>query len=108
MFAFAAQAFVTMFVIIDPPGLAPIFISVAGDRAPEAQRHLARKAIAISAVVLAIFAASTQNVSSTPFSPEPTNPTAHHGTSVARCIPAATRVLPGRRSHLRRSGGSPR
>ena len=57
MLAFAAQAFVTMFVIIDPPGLAPIFISVAGDRTPEAQRHLARKSIAISAVVLAIFAA---------------------------------------------------
>jgi multiple antibiotic resistance protein len=57
MFAFAAQAFVTMFVIIDPPGLAPIFISVAGDRAPEAQRHLARKAVGISAVVLAVFAA---------------------------------------------------
>ena len=57
MFAFAAQAFVTMFVIIDPPGLAPIFISVAGDRPPEAQRHLARKAILISAVVLAVFAA---------------------------------------------------
>ncbi len=56
MFAFAAQAFVTLFVIIDPPGLAPIFISVAGDRPPEAQRHLARKAIAISAAVLAIFA----------------------------------------------------
>ena len=57
MFAFAAQAFVTMFVIIDPPGLAPIFISVAGDRPPEAQRHLARKAIGISAIVLAVFAA---------------------------------------------------
>jgi multiple antibiotic resistance protein len=57
MFAFAAQAFVTMFVIIDPPGLAPIFVSVAGDRPPEAQRHLARKAIGISAVVLAVFAA---------------------------------------------------
>ena len=57
MFAFAAQAFVTMFVIIDPPGLAPIFISVAGDRPAEAQRHLARKAILISAVVLAVFAA---------------------------------------------------
>ena len=56
MFAFAAQAFVTMFVIIDPPGLAPIFISVAGDRPPEAQRHLARKAIGISAIVLAVFA----------------------------------------------------
>lgn len=57
MFAFAAQAFVTMFVIIDPPGLAPIFISVAGDRPPDAQRHLARKAVAISAIVLAVFAA---------------------------------------------------
>ncbi len=57
MFAFAAQAFLTMFVIIDPPGLAPIFISVAGDRPPEVQRHVARKAVVISAIVLAIFAA---------------------------------------------------
>jgi multiple antibiotic resistance protein len=56
MFAFAAQAFLTMFVIIDPPGLAPIFISVAGDRDPETQRRVARKAVLISAVVLAVFA----------------------------------------------------
>jgi multiple antibiotic resistance protein len=57
MFAFAAQAFLTMFVIIDPPGLAPIFISVAGDRPPKTQLHVARKAVVISAVVLAVFAA---------------------------------------------------
>lgn len=57
MFAFAAQAFLTLFVIVDPPGLAPIFISLAGDRSPQAQRHLARKAVVISAGVLAVFAA---------------------------------------------------
>ncbi len=57
MFAFAAQAFLTMFVIIDPPGLAPIFISVAVTALRKLQRHVARKAIVISAIVLAIFAA---------------------------------------------------
>jgi len=58
MLAFAAQAFLTMFVIVDPPGLAPIFISVVGDRSPDIQRHVARKAVVISAVVLAVFAAA--------------------------------------------------
>lgn len=57
MFAFAAQAFLTLFVIVDPPGLAPIFISVAGDRSPATQRRVARKAVVISAGVLAVFAA---------------------------------------------------
>ena len=57
MFAFAAQAFLTLFVIVDPPGLAPVFISVAGDRPAETQRRVARKAVAISAVVLGVFAA---------------------------------------------------
>ncbi len=57
MLTFGLQAFLTMFVIIDPPGLAPIFISVVGDRPPNRQRYIARKAVVIAAVVLAAFAA---------------------------------------------------
>lgn len=58
MLTFGLQAFLTMFVIIDPPGLAPIFISVVGDRPADQQRHVAQKAVAIAAVVLAGFAAA--------------------------------------------------
>lgn len=56
MLTFGLQAFLTMFVIVDPPGLAPIFISVVGDRPVEQHRHVARKAVLIAAGVLAVFA----------------------------------------------------
>lgn len=57
MLATAAQAFVTMFVVVDPPGLAPVFVSLAGSRSDEQQKRLARRAVAISAIVLAGFGA---------------------------------------------------
>ncbi|MGE0846659.1 MAG: MarC family protein [Flavobacteriaceae bacterium] len=50
------SAFVTLFVITDPPGLAPIFIGLTRG-ANKAERHrIAIQAIAIATCVLAVFA----------------------------------------------------
>ena len=37
---FALQAFVTLIVILDPPGNAPIFLAVLGDRSAKEGRQL--------------------------------------------------------------------
>jgi multiple antibiotic resistance protein len=52
----ALQAFLTLFVVIDPVGLVPVFVALVGDRSEAAQRSTARRAILISAVLLAAFA----------------------------------------------------
>ena len=41
---FGAQAFVTLFVILDPPGAAPIFLSLASGEPIKIQRKLAWQA----------------------------------------------------------------
>ncbi len=56
MLEFAITAFLTLFVIVDPPGLAPLFMAVAGDRPPAVQKHLAGKATLVAGLVLAVFA----------------------------------------------------
>lgn len=53
---FALQAFVTLMVILDPPGNAPIFLGVIGDRSAKAGRQLAIQAAAISFLIIAGFA----------------------------------------------------
>lgn len=53
---FALRALLTLFVVIDPAGLVPVFVSLAGDRPPEAQRAIARRAIAAAGGVLLAFA----------------------------------------------------
>ena len=53
---FSLQAFVTLFVIMDPPGAAPIFLALVKDRAPKVRRRLAYQAAAVSLFVIAIFA----------------------------------------------------
>lgn len=53
---FALQAFVTLIVILDPPGLAPIFLSVVGEKSAKEGRQLAVQAAAISFVIIAGFA----------------------------------------------------
>ena len=53
---FGAQAFVTLFVILDPPGAAPIFLSLASGKPVKVQRKLAWQAAAVSLVVIVTFA----------------------------------------------------
>ena len=53
---FAAQAFVTLFVIMDPPGATPIFLGLVGDKSPRERVRLAWQAAAVSLFVIASFA----------------------------------------------------
>ncbi len=53
---FALQAFVTLMVILDPPGNAPIFLSVLGERSAKMGRQLAIQAAAISLLIISGFA----------------------------------------------------
>jgi multiple antibiotic resistance protein len=53
---FGAQAFVTLFVILDPPGAAPIFLGLASGKAIKQQRRLAWQAAAVSLFVIVSFA----------------------------------------------------
>ncbi len=49
---FAFKALLTLFVVIDPIGLVPMFVALAGPRPPEAQAIIARRAVLIAGVVL--------------------------------------------------------
>ena len=53
---FALQAFVTLMVILDPPGNAPIFLAMLGDRSAKEGRQLAVQAATISFLIIAGFA----------------------------------------------------
>lgn len=53
---FGVQAFVTLLVIMDPPGATPIFLSLVKDKAPKIRRKLAWQAAVVSLLVIAIFA----------------------------------------------------
>ncbi len=53
---FAAQAFVTLFVIMDPPGATPIFLGLVKDRSPRERTRLAWQAAGVSLFVIATFA----------------------------------------------------
>ncbi len=53
---FALQAFVTLMVILDPPGNAPIFLAVLGERTAKEGRELAIQAATISFIIISGFA----------------------------------------------------
>lgn len=60
MTSFLVKAFLTLFVVIDPIGLTPIFISLVGDRSFTEQTRVARRAILVAgAIVLAFTLAGT-------------------------------------------------
>ena len=53
---FGIQAFVTLFVIMDPPGVSTIFLSIIGTRPKNEVRRLAIQAALTSLVVITTFA----------------------------------------------------
>jgi multiple antibiotic resistance protein len=53
--AIAVRAFFTLFVVIDPVGLAPLFVGLVGTRPKEAQARIARRAVLVAAGVLFAF-----------------------------------------------------
>ncbi|RZJ98179.1 MAG: NAAT family transporter, partial [Novosphingobium sp.] len=50
------SAFVTLFVVIDPPGCAPIFAGLTSTAPPAAARHMAVRACLIATMILLVFA----------------------------------------------------
>ncbi len=50
------SAFVTFFVVVDPPGCAPIFASLTGGTTPAHRRNMAIKSVLIGAGILLFFA----------------------------------------------------
>jgi multiple antibiotic resistance protein len=53
--AFLITAFATLFVVIDPPGLVPLFIALTRGMTPVQRRAMARRACIIAAVLLLLF-----------------------------------------------------
>jgi multiple antibiotic resistance protein len=50
------SAFVTLFVVIDPPGCAPIYASLTNGASPAQRRSMAIRAVGIAAAILLVFA----------------------------------------------------
>lgn len=53
--AFLITAFATLFVVIDPPGLVPLFIALTSGMTPEHRRAMAQRACIIAAGILMLF-----------------------------------------------------
>lgn len=59
---FVITAFVTMFVVIDPMGLAPLFVALTQGMDRATRRSVAVRASVTAAVILAVFAAFGESV----------------------------------------------
>ncbi|MEI6648081.1 MAG: MarC family protein [Actinomycetes bacterium] len=55
-FTFGVQAFVTLFVILDPPGATPIFLSLVSGRSQKDRVKLAWQGAGVSLLVIVVFA----------------------------------------------------
>ena len=60
--AFLITAFATLFVVIDPPGLVPLFIALTRGMAPDQRRAMARRACLIAAFLLTVFAVAGEAI----------------------------------------------
>lgn len=49
-------AFVTLFVVIDPPGIVPMFAALTADDGMEKRRKAATKAVIVATIILTLFA----------------------------------------------------
>ena len=56
------SAFVTLFVVIDPVGLAPLFIALTRDMTPQRRRRIGWRALAIAAGLLTLFGLAGESI----------------------------------------------
>ncbi len=56
------EVFVTLFVIMDPVGTVPIFLSLTSGRSPASARRAAWQAVSVSFVVITVFAFFGQQI----------------------------------------------
>lgn len=59
------SAFVTLFVVIDPVGLTPLFIALTRDASPAGRRRIGWRAIAIAAALLTLFGVAGEAILAT-------------------------------------------
>jgi len=59
---FFGEAFVTLFVIMDPPGTIPLFLALMSGRSPRARKRASWQAVAVSFVVICGFAVFGQQL----------------------------------------------
>jgi multiple antibiotic resistance protein len=56
------EVFVTLFVIMDPPGTIPLFLSLTSGRSPAMRKRLAGQAVLVAFVVIVVFAFFGQTI----------------------------------------------
>lgn len=59
---FFAEVFVTLFVIVDPIGTVPLFLSLTSGRTRRVRRRLAGQAVLVSFLVITVFAVFGQTI----------------------------------------------
>lgn len=59
---FLVEVFVTLFVIMDPPGTVPLFLSLTSGRSPATRRRLASLAVVVAFFVITVFALFGQTI----------------------------------------------
>lgn len=61
-FAVFGSLFLTLFVIMDPPGITPIFLGLTSGRPAKVQRRMAWQAVAVAFGVIAVFGVVGQQI----------------------------------------------
>ena len=56
------SSFITFFVVIDPPGCAPIFAGLTGGAMPANRRAMAIRAVGVASAILLVFAVAGQSL----------------------------------------------